>query len=226
MTDHTANHLIPQLQQHYDIIAARPTNERTLQQACSNLDVDLISLDLTARFEKHFKFPMLGTAISRGVKIELCYSPALLTENLHAKRNLISNATQLIRVSRGRGLLLSSDARNVLGVRAPSDVINLASVWGLGREKGKDGLCREARNVVEFARLKRTSYRGVIDLVYSGDKPPVEMYKMNQKQIKTKRKLDSVEDPPISLSGEDKPTSKRHAKKDKKARLEANQTAA
>lgn len=75
---------------------------------------------------------MLGTAISRGVKIELCYSQALLSTDATAKRNLISNATQLIRVSRGRGLIISSEAKSALGVRAPSDVINLASIWGLG----------------------------------------------------------------------------------------------
>jgi len=132
LTDAASNFRIPQLQQHYDLIAARPTDEKTLQQACASLDVDIISLDLTQKFEKHFKYPMLGTAISRGIKIELCYSQALLSNDATAKRNLISNATQLIRVSRGRGLIISSEAKSALGVRAPSDVINLASIWGLG----------------------------------------------------------------------------------------------
>jgi ribonuclease P/MRP protein subunit RPP1 len=132
LTDAANNFRIPQLQQHYDLIAARPTDEKTLQQACASLDVDIISLDLTQKWPTHFKYPMLGTAISRGIKIELCYSPALLSSDANAKRNTISNATQLIRVSRGRGLIISSEAKSALGVRAPSDVINLASIWGLG----------------------------------------------------------------------------------------------
>jgi ribonuclease P/MRP protein subunit RPP1 len=225
LTDAATNHRIPQLQQHYDIIAARPTDERTLQQACSSLDIDLISLDLTQRFEKYFKFPMLGTAIARGVKIELCYSQGLLTGDATAKRNLISNATQLIRVSRGRGLIFSSEARNVLAVRAPSDVINLASVWGLGHERGKDGLTKEARSVVEHARLKRESFRGVIDVVYGGEKPPPEAVDKNKQAAKSKsqqkRKVDSLESTPVSQSGEEKTISNRQKKRNKKATIEA-----
>lgn len=211
LSDQSTNHLIPQLQQHYDLIAARPTNERTLQQACSNLDVDLISLDLTQRPEKHFKFSMLGTAVARGVKIELCYSQALLSDNMNAKRTLISNIVQLIRVTRGRGIIFSSEAKNVLGVRAPSDVMNLASVWGLGHERGKDGLSKEARSVVEYARLKRTSYRGVINVIYGGEKPPQETKQTKAQKNQNKRTADHIEEKPIS---------KRQLKKNKKAAME------
>ncbi|KAF2739347.1 PHP domain-like protein [Polyplosphaeria fusca] len=211
LTDAASNHRIPQLQQHYDLIAARPTDERTLQQACASLDVDIISLDMTQKFETHFKFPMLGSAISRGIKFEMCYSQGLLSSDPNAKRNLISNATQLIRVTRGRGLILSSEARNALGIRSPSDVINLASVWGLGHERGKDGLTKETRSVVEFARLKRTSFRGAVDVVYGGEKPavPEQTAKAKQKGQKqqnnqNKRKADSMEGTPTSQKSSSK----------------------
>ena len=45
---------------------------------------------------------MLGAAIALGIKIELCYSQGILSSDPQAKRNLISNATQLIRVTRLR----------------------------------------------------------------------------------------------------------------------------
>lgn len=232
LTDSASNFRIPQLQQHYDLIAARPTDERTLQQACQSLDVDIISLDLTQKFEKHFKYPMLGTAVSRGIKIELCYSQAILSSDPTAKRNLISNAVQLIRVTRGRGLMFSSEAKSVLGVRAPSDVINLASVWGLGAERGKDGLTKEPRSVVEFARLKRQSFKGIVDVVYGGEKPPapeVEKEKQTPKDQTNplkdqKRKArESMEGTPVSQSGEEKPISKRQMKRNKKAKTGAEQ---
>ena len=212
------------MQQHYDLVAARPTDERTLQQACQSLDVDIISLDLTRRFERHFKFPMLGAAIARGIKIELCYSQGILSSDPQAKRNLISNATQLIRVTRGRGLIFSSEAKGVLGIRAPSDVINLASVWGLGSEKGKDGLTKEARSVVEHARLKRQSFKGVVDIVYGGDKPtPVPKDKQDgktkAKNQNGKRPGEALEGTPIRQT-EPKQVSKREQKRIKKANLE------
>ncbi|KAJ4345317.1 RNA-binding RNA processing protein rpp1 [Didymosphaeria variabile] len=226
LTDAASNFRIPQLQQQYDLIAARPTDEKTLQQACQSLDVDIISLDLSQKFEKHFKFPMLGTAVSRGVKIELCYGQAVLSFDSTAKRNVISNATQLIRVTRGRGLIMSSEAKSVLGLRAPSDVMNLASVWGLGLERGKDALTKEARSVVEFARLKRQSYKGIVDIVYGGEKPPApekvveDKPQKGQKKDQKRKAQDSGESTPAP-SGEEKIISKRQMKKTKKAKLAA-----
>ncbi|ORY15056.1 RNase P subunit p30-domain-containing protein [Clohesyomyces aquaticus] len=220
LTDPTTNHRIPQLQQAYDILAARPTDERTLQQACHSLDIDLISLDLTQRFESHFKFKMLSEAISRGIKIEVCYGPAILASDATAKRNLIGNVVQLIRVTRGRGLVFSSEARSVLGIRAPSDVINLASVWGLAEDRAKDGVTREARSVVEFSRLKRTSFRGAVDFVYGGEKPEVAAIPVGKNKDKgegkranaeaaKKRKAEGGNGTPVSVSGEEMLGSKR-----------------
>ncbi len=218
------------MQQQYDLVAARPTDERTLQQACQALDVDIISLDLTKKYERHFKFPMLGAAIARGIKIELCYSQGILSNDPMAKRNLISNATQLIRVTRGRGLIFSSEASSALGIRAPSDVINLASVWGLGTERGKDGLTREPRNLVEFARLKRQSFKGIVDIVYGGEKPAEKpaieskdslSKKATQNQNQNgKRPGESLDGTPLRQSEEDKPISKRQQKRNKKAKMQ------
>ncbi|KAL6711848.1 RNA-binding RNA processing protein rpp1 [Coniothyrium glycines] len=234
LTDSASNFRIPQLQAQYDLVAARPTDERTLQQACQSLDVDIISLDLTRKFEKHFKFPMLGTAIARGIKIELCYSQGILSSDPLAKRNLISNATQLIRVTRGRGLIFSSEARSVLGIRAPGDVINLASVWGLGTERGKDGLTKQPRSVVEFARLKRQSFKGIVDIIYGGETPierPVSdakdkqstkvKVKQSQNNTNGKRPGDSLEGVPLRPPEEEKPMSKRQQKRNKKAKLDS-----
>jgi ribonuclease P/MRP protein subunit RPP1 len=194
-----------------------------------------MSLDLTRKFEKHFKFPMLGTAIARGIKIELCYSQGILSTDPMAKRNLISNATQLIRVTRGRGLVFSSEAKSVLGIRAPSDIINLASVWGLGTERGKDGLTKEPRSVVEFARLKRQSFKGIVDIVYGGEKPVAAAEgkeKVAQKgkadkntNLNGKRPGDSLEGTPVRQPGKELPLSKRQQKKKAKVDVESEAVA-
>jgi ribonuclease P/MRP protein subunit RPP1 len=169
---------------------------------------------------------MLGAAIARGIKIELCYSQGILSSDPQAKRNLISNATQLIRVTRGRGLIFSSEAKSVLGIRAPSDVINLASVWGLGAEKGKDGLTKEPRSVVEHARLKRQSFKGIVDIVYGGEKPlPAVKDKQDgkgkAKNQNGKRPGDSLEGIPVRQT--EKPVSKREQKRIKQAKLDAGE---
>lgn len=157
-----------------------------------------------------------------------------MTASASAKRNFIAGATQLIRVTRGRGLIFSSEARSALSIRAPIDVMNLAAVWGLGMEKGKDALTKEPRRIVEFARLKRQSYKGVVDVVYGGEKPAIiEEGKtasagIEGKADKTNAQKRKMEEPleilskkgDVVIEGE-KPISKRQMKRDKKARLAA-----
>ncbi|KAK9852638.1 hypothetical protein MYU51_007733 [Penicillium brevicompactum] len=171
LADPAQNQRLAALSQAYDIVALRPTNEKLLLNACTNLECDVISVDLSVRLPYHFKFKMLSAAIARGVRIEICYGPGVTGSGLDARRNLIGNATSLIRATRGRGIIVSSEARRALGLRAPWDVINLACVWGLSQERGKEAICEEARKVTALAKLKRTSWRGIVDVVHGGEKP-------------------------------------------------------
>ncbi|KAK2740370.1 hypothetical protein FQN57_006110 [Myotisia sp. PD_48] len=169
ISDPTQNQRLAILAQSYSLIAIRPLNEKTLSQACNNLDCDIISVDLSTRLPYHFKFKTLSAAISRGVRFEICYGPGVTGSGLEARRNLIGNAAALIRAARGRGIIISSEAKQALGVRGPWDVVNLACVWGFDARRGKDALCEEARKVVALAAIKRTSYRGTVDVVYGGE---------------------------------------------------------
>lgn len=150
----------------YDLLALRPLNERALELCCHSLNCDIISLDLSARLPFILRFKTLGSALQRGVYFEICYSTGLISGGSEARRNLISGATALIRATRGRGIIVSSEARSALGVRGPWDVINLATVWGLSQEKGKDAVCEGSRKLLALARMRRESYRGVIELVH------------------------------------------------------------
>ena len=129
------------------------------------------------------------------------------------RRKLIENATALIRVSRGRGLIISSEAYSILACRAPADIVNLAAVGGLGQERGVEAVTTEARKAVVTAQLKRTSYRGVIDVVYGGERPVKE--KLSEGIVangKAKNKRKAVE---MNTANEklERPMSKRQMKR-------------
>jgi len=82
---------------------------------------------------------------------------------------LIQNAAALIRVTRGgRGVVISSEAKKVLGLRAPMDVVNLAVLWGLSQDKARDAVCGLARSVVVQAKMRRASFKGVVEVVDDG----------------------------------------------------------
>lgn len=166
ISDTAQNHRLANLNTNYEILALRPTTEKTFQLCCSSLECDLISIDLSQRLPFILKFTTVSSALQRGVRFEICYSPGI-TGSSDARRNLISGAASLIRATRGRGIIISSSARNALGVRAPLDVINLAQVWGLSQERGKEALCEEAGKVIKLAHIKRQSYRGVVEVIDS-----------------------------------------------------------
>ncbi|KAJ5528045.1 RNase P subunit p30 [Penicillium frequentans] len=234
LSDPAQNQRLSNLTQLYDLVALRPTNEKALLNACTNLECDVISLDLSVRLPYHFKFKMLSAAVSRGVRLEISYGPGVTGSGVDARRNLIGNAMALIRATRGRGIIVSSEARRALNLRAPWDVINLTCVWGLSQERGKEAICEEARKVTALAKLKRSSWRGIVDIVHGGEKANPENTASNQKSTEKsnttaqqdkgadnlKRKA-SIGSEAVTEEAE-KPLSKREMKRRaKKVRLES-----
>lgn len=169
----------------------------------------------------------MANAIQRGVKFEICYGSGILnSDGGTSRRNLISNATQLIRATRGRGIVISSEAKRALACRGPADIVNLAVLWGLGQEKGMEAVGNEARSVVVQAEMKRRSFRGVIDVVYGGEKPArVPEKPAKGMQERGKRKADVLEDEAGGGTTTPKSISKREQKRQaKKARLDTGKS--
>lgn len=88
----------------------------------------------------------MGAALQRGLFFEISYSTSI--HDVGARRNLMANAASLIRATRGRGIVISSEAKKAVGVRAPFDVINLSTLWGLSQEKGREAVAGLSRTVV------------------------------------------------------------------------------
>ncbi|KAK6332831.1 hypothetical protein TWF696_002853 [Orbilia brochopaga] len=171
LDDPSQNYGLASLSGSFDIVALRPTDEKLLLQACTSLECDLISLDLSIRHPFHFKYKVLGQAIARGIRFEITYASSI--NDSSARRNLLANAAALIRATKGKGVIISSEARNAAFCRAPFDVINLATLWGLNQENGNAAITTGPRSVMLQAKMKRQSFRGVIDVVDGGGVPRV-----------------------------------------------------
>ncbi|KAJ3055906.1 Ribonuclease P protein subunit p30 [Rhizophlyctis rosea] len=120
----------------YDILAIRPTTERLFQQACQTFDVDIISLDMGSRLPFYMKGPTVNLAISRGIHFEICYAPAIRDQT--ARKHLITNAAALIRLTKGKNVIITSEAQRAMEVRGPYDVINLGSIFSLNQALAKN----------------------------------------------------------------------------------------
>ncbi|KAG8527061.1 uncharacterized protein KY384_008490 [Bacidia gigantensis] len=219
LSDPSQNYRLPQLSTTYDLFALRPTTEKALQLACYSLECDLISLDFSIRHPFYFPIKTIKSALERGIKFEICYGPGVLNADGGAsRRNLISNATQLIRATRGKGIVISSEAKEALACRSPADIINLAALWGLPQERGTEAVGREARSVVVQAEMKRRSYRGVIDVLHGGEEPERDpaLENSNGSVGKNKRKADTFDEESAVIANAQKPLSKRQQKRQAK----------
>ncbi|KAI1825656.1 RNase P subunit p30 [Xylaria intraflava] len=190
LTEASQHHRLPQLASSYDILAVRPQTEESFSAACLSLnDVALISLDMTVRQPFVLRPKTCMVAVSRGVRFEVCYSQVLqgpapahilgpkgtkeggsvsggaMGVDARARAAFIGNVATLIRATRGRGIVISSEARSVLGLRAPADVVNLLHVWGLSTDRATEGLGVLPRGVVVNEGLKRSGFRNVVDIV-------------------------------------------------------------
>ena len=174
------------------------------------------------------------TAIRRGIRFEICYAQAVQDGGADKRRNFISNTLAIVRATRGRGLIVSSEARSVLGVRAPADVQNLLNVWGIEQGRAKEALTVTPRSVVANERMRRTSYRGIIDVVEGGERNIVTTAKQegqtkvenshitaNGNTRKAKRNIDDTDKEQGTTTP---PMSKRQAKRLKKAALMGENT--
>jgi hypothetical protein len=78
-----------------------------------------------------------------------------------ARHNIISNAAGLIRATRGRGLLISSEAWGTADLRGPFDVINLATFWGMNQEFGMD----DGKKVLLHSEVRQLTYIGAVQII-------------------------------------------------------------
>ncbi|ETS82006.1 hypothetical protein PFICI_07008 [Pestalotiopsis fici W106-1] len=236
VSDTSVGHHVPRLVNAYDIVALRPTTDKGFQAACQNIDnAHIISLDLTQFLNYHFKPTSVMAAVRRGMRFEICYAQAL-SADARGRATFIGNVMQLVRATRGRGIVISSEARSAMEVRAPADVVNLLAVWGLATEKAAEGQSVNPRGVVVNEGIRRNGFRGVVEIVQVADKP-----KKNTANDNNGGKMEGVEHhaaaaaPKAEKNGGQKrkgpdgqeqtgaPLSKRQAKKNKKlALLEGN----
>lgn len=179
--DPATNHRLPLLASAYDLLACRPTTEKAFVAACTGWpEVSLISLDLSQHQPYRLRPKPCMAAVARGALFEVCYgqlvssssSSAASADRQRARAVFVANVLELARATRGRGIVLSSEARGPGGLRAPADVVNLFAVWGLGPERGLEALGLNPRAVVVNEGLRKRGFRGVVDVVDAEGRTP------------------------------------------------------
>ncbi|TFK32377.1 RNase P subunit p30-domain-containing protein [Crucibulum laeve] len=165
----------------YDLIALVPTTHASFSLAClthslpSPLTAHIISLPLTLpRLSFYLKHTLVRTAIKNGAVFEINYVGALGGENdavlvgagvaesgAGAKRNWWASARELVRVTKGKALIVSGGVVAEADLRAPKDVGNLISILGLAQDAACSASTKVPKSLVVRAQTRKT-YRAVL----------------------------------------------------------------
>ncbi|CAM6093465.1 unnamed protein product [Calypogeia fissa] len=149
----------------YDIIAVRPTNQKAFNQACTNSEVDIISLDLSQKLPFRLKMPIVKAAVERGVYFEICYGRTIFDPK--ARRELFANAQMLLAATRGRNIIVSSGARRALELRGPNDAANMSTFFGLKLESAKAAVSRNCKAVLMRGVMRKATHRDAIHITHT-----------------------------------------------------------
>ena len=130
-------------------------NEKSFQFACNEMEIDLIALDLTNRLDFYLKQDYIKNAVKRGIFFEICYD--------EINQNTIANGREIVKHTRGKNIILSSNARTLMDLKQPADVINIAFLFGLSNDQALKAITTNCQELLEKVEAKRT-LKGIISL--------------------------------------------------------------
>ncbi|KAI9365100.1 RNase P subunit p30-domain-containing protein [Pilaira anomala] len=143
---------IQELRKEFDLIAIRTNSLNTFKEACTNYDIDMISLPCTERLSFELNSIDVNKALERGVYFELCYANAI--RDVQARTYTMQVAKQLFEYTHGNKLIVSSEAEIVSEIRNPADIFYFAKSIGLPNDKAKFTVEKNCEQLLNIARNK------------------------------------------------------------------------
>lgn len=146
----------------FDLITARPETEADFHYCCIQGELDIISLKLHERLQMKIKLNLVQEAIRRGIMFEVCYGKAV--KDVNARRIFIANASNLVKATKRKNIVLSSQAEDLFEQRAPWDVINLACLLGLSIEEAHKTIVDNPAIALEHGRARKV-FKSTVEVV-------------------------------------------------------------
>ncbi|KAM0686874.1 hypothetical protein COBT_001895 [Conglomerata obtusa] len=140
----------------YDIICLRLFDYQDLKYAI-DLSPDLLSFDFTSA-SLRLRPGFIRDAINRGIFFEI-----VLVDCLYGNcKEWLRNVIDLIGITKGRGLIVSSGATVGTELKSVEDVFLFLRSFGVSEKRCFDVLSGNCIKLLESCALKRFSFRGVV----------------------------------------------------------------
>ena len=75
---------------------------------------------------------------------------------------MFANAQNIVRSTKGRNIILSGDWYSSMHMRAPLDVIHMASLFGLNSQQARDALTVNPRRAAMHAMTRTKTYKSIL----------------------------------------------------------------
>ncbi|OQV12662.1 hypothetical protein BV898_13071 [Hypsibius exemplaris] len=164
---HLANHPLCKT---FDVVSVAPSDERLLQQALDDVNVDIIELDLGAKHTINLKRKHARQAQANGKFFEVCYRTAL--GGADTRGIFFANCRRLLGdLNPGDCgkvpdvVVLSSGAADASLMRSPLELGFLCELFGFPRPFQQHLNTRTARQALESALAKRRTARNAIQII-------------------------------------------------------------
>eukprot|EP00397_Hematodinium_sp_SG-2012_P066093 GEMP01097951.1.p1 GENE.GEMP01097951.1~~GEMP01097951.1.p1 ORF type:complete len:203 (+),score=35.55 GEMP01097951.1:23-631(+) len=121
----------------WDILCVHPLTEDAWKKCCSGqLQCDVITLNLGEKLPFRILRADVDQFVKRNGFFELVFNQALRDQT--ARRYVFQNSQEFIRITRGKNIILTSGATNVMEMRSPEDLRNFAQVLGMRGMNGEE----------------------------------------------------------------------------------------
>jgi ribonuclease P/MRP protein subunit RPP1 len=146
----------------YDILAVVPKNEKMFDDACKDMNIDLITIHFEEKFNFALKKTNILNAIKRGIFFEIIYNEFIKDEN---KRGIfISNILLLLDVTKGENVIISSGTNTFFYHRSPYDIITIfETIFGLSKNDVQKLVSINCEKLI-VKSIQRKYYKTVIAL--------------------------------------------------------------
>ncbi|XP_064540948.1 ribonuclease P protein subunit p30 [Drosophila montana] len=137
----------------FNLIAGQPKTDAALTHCCTSFNGDIITFDPAAGSRLLVQRKPYLIAVRRGIYFELKYAPAIADSN--NRKDMIKVAQNYCTKGKSRNIIFSSGAAHEFQLRGPYDVANLAFIFGLSEDQGKNAIDRSCRQLFLRAESRR-----------------------------------------------------------------------
>ncbi|KAH8339430.1 hypothetical protein KR074_010382 [Drosophila pseudoananassae] len=128
-------------------------SRKTLQHCCTSFNGDLVTFDPVAGSRLLVNRKAYQIAVRRGMFFEIKYAPAIADSN--NRKDMIKIAQNYCTKGKSKNIIFSSGAVHEFQLRGPYDVANLAFIFGLSEDQGKNAVDRNCRKLFLKAESRR-----------------------------------------------------------------------